>query len=266
MSKVFSNQALSIGAQGAQGQVFSLGNLTTGINGFFNVDEYSITNSPNIKKYEIIETTEDLLALSCTWYRIRQSKHTLQPHITSLLSEDLFRHVTPEDRTKAEEVRDYYSKKFIVMSLKDQRLTQFRQDLKDYLVGDSKKFTEKTVPMVYRLPEFYAHDVEFDIIKREFEKDIPEFNALTSKTTNKSVRLTPVKGFKKNSKTRGKFTEYWLKDSKNRAYRFGITTTNPLIGLWDMQFNNGDMVLNLNIQASCRDELQYFNIGSILEG
>jgi hypothetical protein len=270
MSKVFSNQTLSIGAQGAQGQVFSLGNLstiTTGINGFFNADEYSmITNSTNIKKYEIIETTEDLLALSCTWYRIRQSKHTLQPHVSSLLSENLFRHVTPEDRTKAEEVRDYYSKKFMVMALKDQRLTQFRQDLKDYLVGDSKKFTEKTVPMVYRLPEFHAHDVEFDIIKRDFEKDIPEFNTLTRRTINKSVRLTPVKGFKKNSKTRGKFTEYWLKDSKNRAYRFGITATNPLIGLWDMQFNNGDMVLNLNIQASCRDELQYFNIGSILEG
>jgi hypothetical protein len=267
MSKLFSNQTLSIGAQGSSGQVFSLGNLTTGINGFFNADEYSmITNSTNIKKYEIIETTEDLLALSCTWYRIRQSKHTLQPHVSSLLSENLFRHVTPEDRTKAEEVRDYYSKKFMVMALKDQRLTQFRQDLKDYLVGDSKKFTEKTVPMVYRLPEFHAHDVEFDIIKRDFEKDIPEFNTLTRRTINKSVRLTPVKGFKKNSKTRGKFTEYWLKDSKNRAYRFSITSANPLIGLWDMQFNNGDMVLNLNTQAARRDELEYFNIGSILEG
>jgi hypothetical protein len=174
--------------------------------------------------------------------------------------------VTLEDRTKAEEVRDYYNKKFMVMTLKDQRLTQFRQDLKDYLLGDSKKFTEKTVPMIYRLPEFHAHDVEFDVIQREFEKDIPEFDRFTRKTIDKSVRLTPVKGFKKNSKTRGKFTEYWLKDSKNRAYRFSITSANPLIGLWDMQFNNGDMVLNLNTQAARRDELEYFNIGSILEG
>jgi hypothetical protein len=57
-----------------------------------------------------------------------------------------------------------------------------------------------------------------------------------------------------------------LKDSKNRAYRFGLTATNPLIGLWDTQFKNGDMVLNIKMQASRRDELQYFNIGSILEG
>lgn len=253
----------SISITGAQGQVFTLGNLSNSITGIF-ADQNS--SSSNVKKYEIIETTEDLLALSCAWYRIRQDKHTLQPHVTSLLSDALFRHVTLEDRTKAEEVRDYYNKKFMVMTLKDQRLTQFRQDLKDYLLGDSKKFTEKTVPMVYRLPEFHAHDVEFDVIQREFEKDIPEFDRFTRKTIDKSVRLTPVKGFKKNSKTRGKFTEYWLKDSKNRAYRFGLTATNPLIGLWDTQFKNGDMVLNIKMQASRRDELQYFNIGSILEG
>jgi hypothetical protein len=250
------------GAIGA-GQGITLGNLSTSITGIF-ADH--ISSSSNVKKYEIIETTEDLLALSCAWYRIRQDKHTLQPHVTSLLSDALFRHVTPEDRTKAEEVRDYYSKKFMVMALKDLRLTQFRHDLKEYLLGNPNKFTEKTVPMVYRLPEFHAHDVEFDVIKRDFEKDIPEFNTLTRRTINKSVRLTPVKGFKKNSKIRGKFTEYWLKDSSNRAYRFGLTATNPLIGLWDMQFNNGDMVLNLNTQAARRDELQYFNIGSILEG
>jgi hypothetical protein len=174
--------------------------------------------------------------------------------------------VTPEDRTKAEEVRNYYSKKFMVMALKDQRLTQFRHDLKEYLLGNRNKFTEKTVPMVYRLPEFHAHDVEFDVIQREFKKDIPEFDRFTRKTIDKSVRLTPVKGFKKNSKIRGKFTEYWLKDSSNRAYRFSLTATNPLIGLWDTQFKNGDMILNLKMQASRRDELQYFNIGSILEG
>jgi hypothetical protein len=250
------------GAIGA-GQGITLGNLSTSITGIF-ADH--ISSSSNVKKYEIIETTEDLLALSCAWYRIRQDKHTLQPHVTSLLSDALFRHVTPEDRTKAEEVRDYYSKKFMVMALKDLRLTQFRHDLKEYLLGNPNKFTEKTVPMVYRLPEFHAHDVEFDVIKRDFEKDIPEFNTLTRRTINKSVRLTPVKGFKKNSKIRGKFTEYWLKDSSNRAYRFGLTATNPLIGLWDTQFKNGDMVLNLKMQASRRDELQYFNIGSILEG
>ena len=259
------NPSISIGAQGASGQVFTLGNLTTGLTtGFF--DDRHITNSANVKKYEVIETTEDLLALSCAWYRIRQDKpNTLQPHISSLLSESLFRHVNAEDREMANEVRDYYSKKFMVMTLKDQRLTNFRQDLKDYLLSDGNKFTEKTIPMVYRMPEFYIHDVAFDEIKIDFEKTIPKFDSLTRKTTERNVRLTPIKSFKKNSKSRGKIVEYWLKDSKNHAYRFGIRQENTLLGLWDMAFNSGEIIVNLNVQAGRRDDLEFFNIGSILE-
>lgn len=253
--------SISVGAQGSAGQVLSIGGLTSSTN-FFN--DLHIGNSANIKKYEVIETTEDLLAMSCAWYRIRQSQGQLKPLITSLVCEELIRHVTQEDRELANEVRDYYSKKFMVMALKDQRLTNFRQDLKDYLVGDSKKFTEKTIPMVYRLPEFYAYDQEFDIIKRDFEKAIPNFNTLTRRTTERNIRLTPIKSFKKNHKTRGKFIEYWLKDSKNQAYRFGLRVDNPLMGLWDNAFNNGELRLGFNMQAARRDDLEFFNIGSII--
>jgi len=243
---------------GGQLQTLSLSNLNSSAG--FNL----FSNTQNVKKYEVIETTEDLLALSCTWYRIRNSKDTLRPMITSLVSEDLFRQVTPEDRVHADEVREYYSKKFMVMALKEERLTQFRQDLKEYINGDPKKFTEKTIPMVYRLPEFHAHDIEFDVIKREFDKEIPQFNQQSRRTSDKPVRLTPVKSFKKNSKLRGKFVEYWLKDPKNRAYRFGLNASNPLLGLWDNQFNSGDMHLTINYQVARRDDLQFFNIGSVL--
>lgn len=253
--------SITVGAQGSSGQVFTLGNLTSTA-GYFN--DLNISNSLNIKKYEVIETTEDLLAMSCAWYRIRQNQGPLKPLITTLVCEELIRHVTQEDRELANEVRDYYSKKFMVMTLKDQRLTNFRQDLKDYLVGDSKKFTEKTIPMIYRLPEFYAYDQEFDVIKRDFEKTIPNFNTLTRRTSERNVRLTPIKSFKKNHKTRGKFTEYWLKDSKNQAYRFGLRADNPLMGLWDNAFNNGELRLGFNMQAARRDDLEFFNIGSII--
>jgi hypothetical protein len=254
--------SISVGAQGSPGQVLSLGSLTNSTAGFFN--DLHIGNSPNIKKYEVIETTEDLLAMSCAWYRIRTDKESLKPHITSLVCEELIRHVTQEDRELANNVRDYYSKKFMVMALKDQRLTNFRQDLKEYLLGDSKKFTEKTIPMVYRMPEFYVHDQEFDVIKRDFQLTITNFSELTRRTTDRNVRLIPIKSFKKNSKLRGKHTEYWLKDSKNQAYRFGLRSDNPLMGLWDNAFNNGEMRLGINMQAARRDDLEFFNIGSIV--
>ena len=248
-------QSLSIGAVGSQttaGQLFSI--------------DYGQKESSNIKRYQVIETTEDLLALSCAWYRIRNANHTLQPHITNLLADELFNHLRPEDREMADKVRDYYTKKFMVMTLKDQKLTMFRQDLKDYLVGAGNKFVEKTIPMIYRMPEFYVHDVAFDEIKIDFEKTIPKFDSLTRRVTERNVKLTPIKSFKKNSKSRGKFVEYWLKDSRNHAYRFGIRQENTLLGLWDTLFNSGEMTISLNVQTSRRDDLEFFNIGSILEG
>lgn len=261
---------ITIGAQGATSsvgsqQTLTLSNLSNGIDIF---NTFNLRNSQNVKKYEVIETTEDLLALSCTWYRIRQNKDnlTLQPHITNLLSEDLFRLVTPEDRSMADDVRDYYSKKFMVMALKDQHLTSFRSDLKNYLLGDAKKFTEKTIPMIYRMPEFYVNDIAFDEIKSDFEKTLPNFNKTTRRTVDLEVNLTPIKSFKKNSKVRGKVVEYWLKDSTNHAYRFVVKQDNALKGLWDIAFKGGSMQLNLNVQAGRRDELEFYNIGSILEG
>lgn len=249
-------QSLSIGAVGSQsstaGQLFSI--------------DFGHKESSNIKRYQVIESTEDLLALSCAWYRIRNANHTLQPHVTNLLADELFNHLKPEDREMANKVRDYYTKKFMVMTLKDQKLTMFRQDLKDYLVGDGNKFVEKTIPMVYRMPEFYVHDVAFDEIKIDFEKTIPKFDSLTRRVTERNVKLTPIKSFKKSSKSRGKIVEYWLKDSRNHAYRFGIRQENTLLGLWNTLFNSGEMTISLNVQASRRDDLEFFNIGSILEG
>ena len=120
--------------------------------------------------------------------------------------------------------------------------------------------------MIYRMPEFYVHDVAFDEIKIDFEKTIPKFDSLTRRVTERNVKLTPIKSFKKNSKSRGKFVEYWLKDSRNHAYRFGIRQENTLLGLWDTLFNSGEMTISLNVQTSRRDDLEFFNIGSILEG
>lgn len=240
-------QSLSIGAAG---QVFSI--------------DYGHKESSNIKRYQVIESTEDLLALSCAWYRIRNSNHPLQPHITNLLEDALFNNLRPEDREMANKVRDYYTKKFMVMTLKDQKLTMFRQDLKDYLVGDDNKFVEKTIPMVYRMPEFYMHDVAFDEIKIDFEKTIPKFDSLNRRVTEHNVKLTPIKSFKKNSKSRGKSVEYWLKDSRNHAYRFSIKQENTLLGIWNTLFNAGEMTISLNVQASRRDDLEFFNIASIL--
>lgn len=256
----------AIGSNGGRSGIYShqtnltypnnLGTVLAGIG--------NITLSGNVKKYEVIETTEDLITLSCAWYRLRKDykNKTAITRIENMLSEQLFSSVTEEDRVHAAEIRDYYSKKFMVLSLKDQRLTSFRQDLYDYLNGDGKKFMEKVIPMIYRLPEFYEHDSKFDVVKRDFKKEIPNFKSYYG--NNKlDLSLMPVAKFNKTLK-RGKFIEYWLKDDNDFAYRFTLKPENTLTNLWDQMFDNGKINLKFAIQPSRLDDLEFFALLKVM--
>lgn len=221
-------------------------------------------HSSNFKKYEIIESTEDLLTLSCTWQRLRQeikSINKVSIRISSMLSDQLFSCIQSEDRAKAVEVREYYSKKLMMMALRDARLSQFRQDLKEYIQSDGKKFAEKFIPLVYRLPEFYDYDTKFDSeVKMLIEKDIPAFKL--GRTNTVDVTLYPIKSYTKSNK-KGKFAEYWMKDEKNCGYRFLLKPDNSCLGLWEREFTKDSLSATLVAKSTYRDELPYYEILSI---
>lgn len=247
-----------------QSLVYTINNNTTsntGIN-WNNLSNITLmeTYSPDhVKKYEVIETTEDLLALSTTWYRLRNNNVNVGvPEISTLLSEKLFQRVTEEDRIKANEIRDYYSKKLMVMTLKEMKLTTFRKDLAEYLNGDSRKFTEKTLPMVYRLPEFHERDVQFDKVKTSFKLEIPNLQNFKKIP----VTLYPVITFKKTN-IRGKFIEYWMKDENDYAYRFALQHFDALLGLWEKEFSKPYTKLEVNVIPKRQDDLTYLQITSI---
>lgn len=232
-----------------------------GING----NQFSIDDR-FVKKYEVIETTEDLLALSCAWYRIRKngaSQNGIVPNISTLLSPDLFKSITTEDRTNANTIRDYYSKKIMFWTLKEQRLTQFRQDLSEFLHGVSTKFVEKTLPMVYRLPEFYEYDSSFDEVRLLFNSSIDNHHRGHSKSSV-STTLTPVARFSRNTR-RVNVKEYWLKDNMNVAYRFVLDPKNPLINLWEREFSKSEINLTVNLVCDSRDDFNFYQIRGLLE-
>ena len=111
----------------------------------------NITKSDYVKRYEVIETTEDVLALSVAWKRLRDNKDKSSHYIgiTSLLDDNLFRRVEESDRVRANEIRDYFSKKIMLWSLKGIKLTKYRQDLSTFIHGNDKKITEeKNLQMV----------------------------------------------------------------------------------------------------------------------
>ena len=218
----------------------------------------NINRSDYVKRYEVIEATEDILALSVAWKRLRDTKNeSIQVGITTLLDDNLFRKIEEPDRIRANEIRDYFSKKIMLWTLKSVKLSSYRQDLNKFIHGDSKKVTEELLPLIYRLPEFYEYDIQFDQFKREVNLEITNFSNIDS--VKKITTLTPVTSFYKTNK-RVKHFEYWLKDSNDNAHLITIEPKNPLKHIWDKIFTNGQ----LRIEATCYpkkyDELQYYQL------
>ena len=152
------------------GNIQPLTSITlSGLNGTSNDWDIFTANNNNVKRYEVFETTEDILALSVTWHRLRPlinngTSTIIDPsnRPTKLTDSILFKEIIQEDRDKANLIRDYYSKKLMMFTLKGQQLTNYRKDLNTFIHGDCKVVKEEMMPLVYRLPEFYEYDVGLD--------------------------------------------------------------------------------------------------------
>ena len=239
-------------------------NIFSGLNnlsGSVTWDSNSISNG-NVKKYEVFETSEDILALSVTWHRLRlPGNHiinTIRP--TTLTDNILFTEINQEDRNRADIIRDYYSKKLMVMTLRGQRISKFRKDLNTFIHGDCKIVKEEMMPLIFRLPEFYDYDIQlqemFSDLNKQFEDT--EDQAYGAAYGGKKI-LKPMKKFVVKLRT-NKFSEYWLKDDDNKAYKIEIPIENKLNHLWEHFFEQESIPLQGHFRPMERDGINYFHL------
>lgn len=184
---------------------------------------------PNTIKYEIVESKQDLLALSVAWKRYRSQTDKVAWRIDNMLEDRLFEYVNEDDIKLADTIRDYYAKKFTVLALKSIELSPFRKDLKELVNSDGKKFKESLIPLAYRMPEFYEYDVEFEDLLFTYNRQVTDFEGTHAKQTKK---LELVKTFIVNTK-RSKRKEYWFSDEFNNLIQHYVDIKNPLLGLMD---------------------------------
>lgn len=239
-------------------------NIFSGLNnlsGSVTWDSNSSTNG-NVKKYEVFETSEDILALSVTWHRLRllgnRIINTIRP--TTLTDNILFTEINQEDRNRADIIRDYYSKKLIVMTLRGQRISKFRKDLNTFIHGDCKIVKEEMMPLIFRLPEFYDYDIQLQEMFRDLNKQFEdtEDQAYGAAYGGKKI-LKPMKKFVVKLRT-NKFSEYWLKDDDNKAYKIEIPIENKLNHLWEHFFEQESIPLQGHFRHMERDGINYFHL------
>lgn len=245
--------------QAASQNTISLSSLNSA-SGSIDFDWNHLTNglNSNVKKYEVYEISQDLLALSVCWSRYRKVRNEpgIHPTITKLLDSELFRLVTDDDIAHANTIRDYYSKKIMVWKLKNINLTHYREDLNTFIHSNGKTFKEAMLPLAYRLPEFYEYDVEFEKMSFDYNKEVKRQE---SQFVTDCKQLKFVTQLSVNTR-RAKRKEYWFSDSANNLVTFSIEPSNPLISMLDMTLKNNDVTIAGRYKKTMRDDNEYLRI------
>lgn len=273
-SSIITNQALGIGAIAGSQHISK--KITSQINGGFTSNNISLNSSvtgnllganspwhttlevfdeePHIKKYQVYETTEDLLVLSATWHRLRKKQELLNNQgyfIKTITDKALFEHINSIDRENASMIRDYYSKKFLMWTLSEVPLTNFRKDLKTFINSNGKIFEGKMKPLAHRLPEFYDYDIEFD---KMFVEHNTQVNQDTQhKSTLKRLSLVTTMLHKRKHSTH---KEYWFSDEQDNLNLITIDKNNILINLMDLHSSN-PFKINCVSSKKIRDNREY---------
>lgn len=176
------------------------------------LDELAAVNKPP----EYIEFDCDPLALAVSNFDL--GKNVGDVHTILVNNIKLSDSIEDEHIDKALAIRKYYRNKLTMLILKKTqgKLSKFRTDLYDFLNNDSRKYDKALIPLIIKLPDFYAEDCAIDRLAKEY----------TSINANVSNIDTTVEYVAKVNRitSRSKFTRYFFKTPNN--YLVEVTVPN----------------------------------------
>jgi hypothetical protein len=245
-------QPITISAIGGGGYT----SLTSGIQ-WDEVAEYK--HHEGVKKYEVYESPEDILALSVTWKRLNQHHPSAVAGVSNLLSKELFTHINDEDRELGQEIRDYYSKKVMIWKLKNARFSKFRDDLNAYIHSPTPLLVKNDLMgMIYYLPYFHEYDTGVDEVRVQVNPKINVSLQMVRDTPRELEPLRKVVSKRKSSVT----NHYWFKDIETgSAVQFVFEVSNPLEHIWSKMFaKNEIMEVTGSYYKKSRDDFEYLNV------
>lgn len=216
------------------------------------------------KMHKPIIAPDDILALSVSCHNNRINNRTHGHTIIDFFKDGdgylipkIKAQITEEDRIKARLIRDYYSKKIMMWKLLGKELSMFRKDLNTFIHSDNRKVNPEMVGMIYRLPEFYDYDIEFDKMAENAKHFISEkHNYIRDLETKKVKFLRKVKTVRKQLTPK---MEYWFIDDNKHLIKVDIAPNNPLIQIWD-QLVQTPIELEGYFQLYSYDRRQYLHL------
>jgi hypothetical protein len=212
-----------------------------------------------VKKYEVLESPEDVLALSVTWKKLNKTNPSAVASVSNLLSKELFNHITDEDRELGQEIRDYYSKKIMLWKLKNNRFSKFRDDLNTYIHSPTPLLVKNDLlGMIYYLPYFHEYDVGVDEVRVTVNTKAPNILQMGSSLPRTLQPLSKVVSKRKSATT----NHYWFKDVEIEcAVQFVLEVSNPLEHIWAKLFSENEVMKITGLfHKKSRDDFEYYSV------
>lgn len=143
-------------------------------------------------------------------------------------------HVIDEDLIKANQIREYYRKKYFWNSFKKSvPQSEFRNNAIQLLaITDQWDLTEKESGLFVKLPCFYEEDIVYDKFRNTL---ITNKDSYTFGLHSFTYTIHTLSYLKSTLRWQGKTRRisYWFKNKENKLFCFTTTVDNPLIGLFE---------------------------------
>ena len=206
--------------------------------------------------------------------------------------DDILESLKPKYYKTAQEIRDYYSQKFLMLSLQtgaieshstlrrssptwgpdwkpERQMTKFRTELIQYFVEskDNYEYTENHLGMIYSLPRLYKEDRLLDKFREKYNVSAwrqKEPNSIVVRKTLYYLDVNRKKNWHRhgNGNRQDEFLNYWFHDENDRLYCIDLDMCHPFQRIWARLIEfplevEGKVYKNMN-----RDNLNYYTFGN----
>lgn len=206
---------------------------------------YSFELFPEDTEFERIKMDGgkvDFLVTSCALHRIKKTNPIEASKLGGRVSDrKLVSMITTEDVIHAAKIREFYSKKIMMWKLLDKNLSQFRVKLASFLADSTGIGTtqvdlnehEKLMGIAYRLPEFYAYDMELDSLKSDSLCDLTDNDKVV---ITDPVTLVPVANLQRSTRQNKVSVYIFTINGTKKPVMAEFMRDNPLLPIWDEVF------------------------------
>lgn len=205
-----------------------------------NGENYKVGAPPK----RVIQFKQDPIACACASYRIWQENPARRwSDLDSVV-------VWQDDIEQAQALRKYYRERLVMSALKNvnRQVSEFRRKL-GALVTDQLEITKDELGLLYRLPYFYAEDLDIDYVVANTTNS-REISPVPADSQRLVMTFLPLRKIFRSRRSAEVNQYWWTAEAGGIPFEFSVRTDNPLAGMIDGLFEREQVTLQHRVRPT----------------